>query len=305
VAFAGRCEGIVNDFKDPDPLNRFHGWIFAFNADTLAPAGQYRTTRQPDGLPPRQPADDPVSGGGIWQASTGPAADGHGNLYFATGNQMRCGVTASDPVQCSPPDAFGRNLSNSVVRLRIDPAGTARSIHMTPADWFTPYRKTWLDANDLDIAASGVVLIPNTRYLVAGGKDGMMFVLDRDHLGKFDDSKHFADAATLMLPDCYGATANCVVAHTSEDVSGLGLDDVGRDRVVQKFQAAHNQYCATGPTRSSVSKRTTTTRQATRRSFRASRRTGGRCGRISMVRRCSARSPTGALSSTCGPRRTS
>jgi hypothetical protein len=71
---------------------------------------------------------------------------------------------------------------------------------MTPADWFTPYRKTWLDEVDLDLAAAGVVLIPNTRYLVAGGKEGLLYVLDRDHLGKFDDSVRF-DASKVMLID--------------------------------------------------------------------------------------------------------
>jgi outer membrane protein assembly factor BamB len=228
VALAGRCEtGDPPIFK-----NSYQGWIFAFNADTLAPAGRYRSTQQPDGVPPLNPADDPVAGGGIWQASTGLAADGRGNLYFATGNQTKCTATS-----CSPPDSAGKNLSNSIVRLRVDPGGTPGSISMTPADWFTPYRKKWLDALDLDFAAAGVVLIPNTRYLVVGGKDGMMYVLDRNHLGKFDGSMPF-DASKLIIPPPENF-------HTSGDP--VGLDNLRRDQVVQKFQAAQNQYCAAGP----------------------------------------------------------
>jgi hypothetical protein len=188
VAFAGRCEAdTVHKFESFFAKNRYQGWIFAFNSDDLSFAGLYRSTPQTAGV--QEPSDDPIAGGGIWQATTGLAADGHGNLYFATGNQYRCSVPAdANNIMCSPPDPAGKNLSNSIVRLRVDPSpgGAPRSISMTPADWFTPYRKTWLDANDLDFASAGVVLIPNTKYLVAGGKDGMMYVLDRDHLGKAD-----------------------------------------------------------------------------------------------------------------------
>lgn len=232
VAFSGRCEDPGASFF---VQKSFQGWIYGFDAETLAFAGRYRSTQNPDGAPP-EPTDDPVTGGGIWQASTGLAADGHGNLYFATGNEARCNSAAVAPNRkCSPPDAFGKNLSDSVVRLRVDPApgGPPGSIaiSMTPADWFTPYRKTWLDEVDLDFASAGVVLIPNTRYLVAGGKEGMLYVLDRDHLGKFDDSTLF-DASTVM-------------PHTSGDT--VGLDNPGRDQLVQKFRGGENQYCAAGP----------------------------------------------------------
>ena len=236
IAFAGRCE-------DPDTTHFFfkrsyQGWIYALNANDLSFAGRYRTTQQPDGSPPLIPSDDLIAGGGIWQATTGLAADGHDNLYFATGNQSRCHAKGDENWStCLPPDAAGKNLSNSIVRLHIGPlpGGAPNEISMTPTDWFTPYRKTWLDHNDLDFASAGVVLIPNTKYLVAGGKDGMMYVLDRNHLGKFDNSTPF-DASTLMVPQ---PDKN---SHTSGD--DVGRDALNRDFVVQKFQAAQNQYCA-------------------------------------------------------------
>lgn len=241
VAFSGRCEAPSALFDKKS----FQGWIYAFDAESLAFAGRYRSTQDPAGAPP-EPTDDPVQGGGIWQASTGVAADGHGNLFFATGNDARCSHAAVPPQRkCGPPDASGKNLSNSIVRLRVDPAPGARPgsipISMTPADWFTPYRKTWLDEVDLDFAAAGVVLIPNTRYLVAGGKEGMVYVLDRNHLGKFDGSAPF-DAAKAMFIDPLNESRG---AHTSED--SAALDEPNRDQVVQKFRASENQYCAAGP----------------------------------------------------------
>ncbi len=240
VGFAGRCENL----DSPVGKLTYQGWIYALHASTLAFAYRYRSIEPPDGTPPNDPTLDPTGGGGIWQASTGIAADGHGNLYFATGNQTPCGVPADDkkPLKCSPPDSSGKNLSDSIVRLRVDPApgDLPDSITMTPADWFMPYRKTWLDVTDLDFAAAGVVLIPNSRYLVAGGKSGMLYVLDRDHLGKFDGSTPF-DASTVAGPP----PDHLPPFHTSGDP--VGVDDARRDHVVQKFSAAENKYCADHP----------------------------------------------------------
>jgi hypothetical protein len=224
VAFSGRCEDPTTPFFN---THSYQGWIYSFDTDGLAFAGRYRSTQQLDGAPPGDPTGESISGGGIWQASTGLAADGHGNLFFATGNASK-GV--------GPPDMLGKNLSNSIVRLHVDPfAGRppgSTPISMTPVDWFTPYRKTWLDVLDLDFASAGVVLIPNTRYLVAGGKEGVLYVLDRDNLGKFDDGTPFDRGPMLGH------------GYTSEDP--IALDDSGRDQVVQKFRGGENQYCAAG-----------------------------------------------------------
>ncbi|MGH7842229.1 MAG: hypothetical protein ACREQT_12015 [Candidatus Binataceae bacterium] len=218
VAFAGRCE--QPDW--PHKALSFQGWIYAFDAATLAFEGRYRSTRQPNGSASLEPTKDPVAGGGIWQASTGLAADGRGSLYFATGNQATGFMAITRPA-----DALGRNLPDSVVRLRIDTR--PGSISMTPTDWFTPYRYGWLDVEDLDLGSGGVVLIPNTRYLVAAGKEGMLYVLDRENMGKFDGS--------APVPD---------LGFTSEDK--FSPDDPGRDQLVQKFRISENQYCAaTGP----------------------------------------------------------
>jgi hypothetical protein len=227
VAFAGRCE----EPEWPHRALSFQGWIYAFDAATLAFAGRYRSTQQPDAPTSLHPTKDPVGGGGIWQASTGLAADGRGSLYFATGNQ----ATGVAPTT-RPADPLGRNLPDSIVRLRVDtrPGG----ISMTPADWFTPYRKAWLDMQDLDLGSAGVVLLPNTRYLVAAGKEGVLYVLDRDNMGKFDGSAAVPEPA----PDLCPGQQPCIVAATSEDQPNP--DDPRRDQVVQKFRIGENQYCA-------------------------------------------------------------
>jgi hypothetical protein len=212
VAFAGRCE--VPNW--PHSALSFQGWIYAFDAATLAFKGRYRSTRDPNGSETLDPTKDQVAGGGIWQASTGLASDGR-SLYFATGNQA-----AGFQATTRPADVLGRNLPDSVIRLSLDPA----SFSTSPTDWFTPYRKDWLDVQDLDLASAGVMLMPNTRYLVAAGKEGLLYLLDREHLGRFDG------APTVSDPPAF----------TSQDP--LGPDDLGRDHVLQKFTIAENQYCA-------------------------------------------------------------
>jgi hypothetical protein len=65
VAFGSRYEDSGVDY---------HGYVVRFDASTLAYVSAYRTT------------PTTLTGGGIWQAGTGLAADSSGNIYFATGN---------------------------------------------------------------------------------------------------------------------------------------------------------------------------------------------------------------------------
>src|SRR5262249_20629636 len=77
VAMSGLCEGPDAASTLPrGARNRsFFGSIFAFRASDFEPAGFFPVT-----------TGVPVDGGGIWQASTGLAADSIGNLYVGTGN---------------------------------------------------------------------------------------------------------------------------------------------------------------------------------------------------------------------------
>ncbi|WP_373527258.1 Calx-beta domain-containing protein, partial [Nostoc sp.] len=128
----------------------YSGWVFDYNATTLKRSAIYNNT--PDGKL-----------GGIWQAGNGLAADDSGNVYLSSGN----GTFKSD----------GSNLGTSVVKL---------SSNLTPIDWFTPYNYQILNALDDDLGSGGPLLIPNSKYIIAGGKEGKIYVLDRTNLGKFN-----------------------------------------------------------------------------------------------------------------------
>lgn len=102
----------------------------------------------------------------IWMAGSGIASDG-ANLYFSTGN--------SDPSGTSYNSI--NNIEESVVKV---------TSNLTVASIFTPANFAVLDANDFEIGSGGVLVTPNTTPLVvAGGKDGRMFLLNSASLGGF------------------------------------------------------------------------------------------------------------------------
>ncbi len=214
LAFSSLCEGT---------LKTMHGSVVAFDARTLAQVGEFQVT------------DDRTDGGGIWQASTGLAADTRGNLYFLTGNRRLPHPCLVEHQDASPPDAA--NLSNSVVRVKTEKRtvfgrpprpGEAFTLRMTVEDYFTSYRKMLGDCWDLDMASSGALLMPGTRFVVAGSKEGILYVLDRADMGGFENAGppwNFAGIGGIV-----GGFHNAVP------------DDPKRDRVQQKFRAGFNKF---------------------------------------------------------------
>jgi outer membrane protein assembly factor BamB len=129
----------------------WHGWVFACDIRTLNVVASFNTS------PGR-------NGAGIWQAGQGPVADSDGNIYFMTGNGQ--------------PNGTQRN--NSFIKLR----GT----DLTLMDSFTPCNNEHLDFCDWDLGSAGLLLVPNTRLLLGGGKQGIVYVLDKNNLGGFQAS---------------------------------------------------------------------------------------------------------------------
>jgi hypothetical protein len=54
---------------------------------------------------------------------------------------------------------------------------------MQPIDYFTPSIYQYMDCDDADLAAGGLMLIPGTTNLIAGGKTGTMFLVNSTNLG--------------------------------------------------------------------------------------------------------------------------
>ena len=61
--------------------------------------------------------------------------------------------------------------------MKISPSGAV-------LDWFTPHDWQVLNDTDADLF-HGAVLVPNTNLLIGGGKQGLLYVLDRSNMGHF------------------------------------------------------------------------------------------------------------------------
>jgi hypothetical protein len=160
----------------------YHGWVMAYDAHSLQQRAVLNTS--PDG-----------GDAGIWQSDAGPAADDEGNLYVATGNGDFNGAIAG-----------GRDFGDSVLKLRLE------GQRLIVRDYFTPFNQKVLDAKDWDLGSQGPVLLQpqagaHRHLLVVAGKEGKLYLLDRDKLGKFQEGSDSQIVQSIKVKDAYGAAA--------------------------------------------------------------------------------------------------
>ena len=140
-----------------DRWKYWHGWIFGYDAATLAQKFVWCST--PD-----------ANAGAIWQSAAGIPIDSAGNAFAETGNgtfDMNVG---------------GRDLGDSLVKV---------SATGTLVDWFAPHDAVALGNADQDLGSAGPILLPDQtgahpHLAVATGKPGYLYVVDRDQMGHFN-----------------------------------------------------------------------------------------------------------------------
>jgi hypothetical protein len=153
-------------YGDQGPYN---GWVFGFNADSLAPAGIFCSTPRPAG---------DHGAGGIWMAGQGPAADDAGNLYLMTGN-----------------GDFGPargNFGDCVLKL---------GPNLRQLDFFSPHNNAALDAADKDLGSGGILAIPGTNLIIGGGKEAFLYLMDMNNLGGFNAQDRVLDKIPASKTD--------------------------------------------------------------------------------------------------------
>lgn len=146
------------------------GWLLGWNATSLAPlaANQLLNTQ------PSSPNNYFLSS--IWMSGYGLTADSAGNVLFVTGNSDISGTTYDGVT----------NLQESVVKLSPDLT--------TVLDLFTPSNQAHLDEIDADFGSGGVLVLPDQagsvpHLAVAAGKQGTMFLMNEDNLGRYSTIK--------------------------------------------------------------------------------------------------------------------
>lgn len=133
----------------------YYGWVVGYSASSLAQVSVFN--------------DEPSAGyGGIWMSGGAPAADAaNNNLYLITGNGDFDGTTH-----------FGDSF------LKLSPGSV-----MSVSSFFAPSDQASLSSADHDLGAGGAAVLidqpsgPTPHLLVGGGKEGKLYVLNRDNLG--------------------------------------------------------------------------------------------------------------------------
>ncbi len=158
LAWASHC--------DHPPYN---GWIMGYNASTLAQTTVLNIT--PNGTE-----------AAIWGSGAGLAADSAGNIIVLAANG-----TFDTKLNSSGFPASG-DFGNAFLKL------STTGGQLAVADYFTMYNTVSESQSDTDLGSGGALVVPNLkdssgkiRHLAVGaGKDGNMYIADRDNMGKFN-----------------------------------------------------------------------------------------------------------------------
>ena len=146
---------IIICWASHNDINPYHGWMVSYDATTLKRKGIFCSTPNGDMA-------------GIWMSGQGPAVDDENNLYVMTGNGTFDANTG------------GSGYGESILKIKLGDDGS-----LTLKDWFAPYNTDLLNAWDADLGSAGVLVLPGTKSVVAGGKESVLYLLDRNNMGHF------------------------------------------------------------------------------------------------------------------------
>jgi hypothetical protein len=179
VAFASFCDTVPSIQNSP-----VVGWLFGFNASTLAPisSGDFFSTSNLDS---------------IWQGGVAPAVDAQGNLFFTTGNGPYDGTSN-----------FGMSL------LKAGPA-------LNILDSFTTKNQVAESNADLDLSSGGVMLLPDQtgslpHIALQESKVPVLRAFNRDRLGGYSGGPSDAEGT---VADAYLTSCDPTVAVSCADSS--------------------------------------------------------------------------------------
>jgi hypothetical protein len=164
------CFGSYSDW------NPYHGWLLGYDASTLAQVAVWNAT--PNGAE-----------GSFWQAGASLSVDAAGNIF---------GIVANGTFDAN---TGGSDYGESVVELK--------PLTLSVSDYFTPFNYKQLNAGDIDFGSAGITLLPDQpgpfpHLAVTAGKEGKIYLLNRDNLGKFQSG---SDSQIVQsIPDAVGAS---------------------------------------------------------------------------------------------------
>jgi hypothetical protein len=164
MGFTSHCDG-----------RPYTGWLMAYSEQTLKQTAVLNLT--PNG-----------SEGSIWMAGAGLAADASGNIFFLDANGT------FDTTMTSSGFPSKGDFGNGFLKISTAAGG------LSVADYFEMSNTLAESNNDTDLGSGGALVLPDmtdsggtVHHLAVGaGKDGNIYVVNRDNMGKFNASNDSA-----------------------------------------------------------------------------------------------------------------
>ncbi len=169
----------------------YSGWIIGYDQKTLAQTAALNIG--PNGN----------SGPSIWMSGDGPAADSAGNIYLLSANGI------FDTKLDANGFPSGQDYGNSFLKLSVSGG------KLKVADYFALVNGVQQSSGDIDLGSGGEMLLPDltdaggtVRHLMVGaGKDGNLYVVNRDSMGKFNPSaNNIWQQLNMVLPGAVFST---------------------------------------------------------------------------------------------------
>jgi hypothetical protein len=222
----------------------YHGWVLGFNASTLAPTAVFNTTPN-GGL------------GGIWQAGGRIAVDfdnlGNYHLYFETGNG-----TFDTTLDMNTHFPINGNYGDSFVKLAVDPVHNNQNNQnqngwgLMVVDYFTPFDQANLNNGDLDLGSGAPMVLTDSvgsmahpHLLVGAGKEGRIYLIDRDNMGHFDPA---TDHVVQETNNTVISGSFDTPAYFNGQIYYVGGSNIGNPNDVGKTFSIANAVLSTMPT---------------------------------------------------------
>ena len=172
-------------YGDSDP---YHGWVIGYNPTNLVQLTNYTFCTTPNAT--TNVFGTNAAEGALWMGGGGLCVDENTNLYFEVGNGSFSAQTN------------GGDYGDSFVKL------SAASNLLAVADYFAPSNQAAMAANDTDLGSGGPILLPDEvgsaahpHLVVGAGKEGTIYLVDRDNMGHFDSA---TNRIVQTLPNVMG-----------------------------------------------------------------------------------------------------
>jgi outer membrane protein OmpA-like peptidoglycan-associated protein len=171
AAFGSQCD-----------YDNWEGWLVGVSESTHSITTMWSTEECAPAVCSGEP------GAGIWQSGSPPVVDSQGDIFVSTGN----GDIPSGPEPGN--DATADTYGEAVVKL-----STSGGI-LHPTDFFIPADAQSLNNQDGDLGSGGPVALPASmgttsepNVMLEDGKEGMMYVLNQNNLGGYEQGTNQTD----------------------------------------------------------------------------------------------------------------